>query len=157
MESMAATGIALVTAGLCLRPQPMVESVVEAPAEFRRIELGAGLAIEAATRFDAFARYISGQSNLPWSRHTWLGPYHTIPCDAFPETSFTAVLLCREAPGAPVVSLPGFRGDRVNMLWMMPITAAERELAMERGGRELLRLLSDAGVGWLSLPRQSVA
>jgi hypothetical protein len=150
-----AGGIALATAGICLRPQPVVESAVGDPAEYRRIELGAGLASDAIAYFDPFARYVSGQSNLPWNRRTWLGPYHTIPCDAFPDTSFSAVLLCRSAPGSPALSLPAFRGDPVNMLWMIPITSIERELAIERGGAELMRRLADAGVSWLSRIRRS--
>ena len=149
-------GVALTTVGICLRPQPVVESVVERATEFRRIELGAGLAADASAYFDPFARYLSGQSNLPWTRYTWLGPGHTIPCDAFPDTDFTAVLLCREFQGAPSVSIPPFRGDPVNMLWAVPITRREREVAMERGAAELARLLANAGIAWLTRPRSSV-
>src|SRR5215467_1499981 len=74
----------LVTVGVALRPQPNVEMATEKPDQFRRIELGAVLPghwLEEAVQ--GFGSYISGQSNLPWNKYTWLGPGHTLPCDSW--------------------------------------------------------------------------
>ena len=151
-----AGGVSLTTVGICLRPQPVVEMATDRPEEYRRIELAAGLASDAVGHFQNLARYISGQAGLPWSAYTWLGPGHTIPCDAFPETEVSAVTLVRDFFGLPRVELPSFRGDPVNLLWMIPITAAERDFAIANGGAELTKRLTNAGVSWLSRPRQSV-
>lgn len=149
-------GVALATVGICLRPQPLVEMATESPEEYRRIELGAGIATDAPEHFESYARYLSGQSNLPWAAYSWLGPQHTVPCDAFPGTHFQAVLLSRDAFDSPRLSLPSFRGDPVNVLWVVPITKAEREFAVERGAGELVQRLKNAGVGWLFRARPSV-
>jgi Suppressor of fused protein (SUFU) len=150
-------GLSLVTVGVCLRPQPAVELVTEKPEEYRRVEIGGGLASEAISHFEAFARYIGGQANLPWSVYSWLGPGHTIPCDAFPGTEFTAVVLVRHLSGFPDVKLPPFREEPVNLLWMIPITSTEREYAMRNSGEQLAERLADAGVSWLFRPRKPVA
>ena len=97
--------------------------------------------------------YLSGQTNLPWNRHTWLGEGHTIPCDALSrarqDSAFTAVLLVRRPTGAPVIELPDFRGDPVSLLWAVPITEPERALAMDSGSAALLERLDRAGAGWM--------
>ena len=58
--------IVLVTIGVALRPQPNVEMATETPHQLRRIELGVilpGNWSEEAVQ--GFARYLSGQTNLP--------------------------------------------------------------------------------------------
>ena len=149
-------GVALVTVGLGLRPQPAVEQAMENPTGHRRIELGAALSAAFGEHADMFSRYLSGQCQLPWTKRTWLGPHHTVPCDALPGTGFTAVLLCRTFYGAPLLTLPAFGGDSVNLLWAIPITSAEREFAMANDGAALAGLLEKAGAGWLAGPRAAV-
>jgi hypothetical protein len=141
-------GIAFVTIGVCLRPQPGVERAVENAADLRRIELG--IALSATTsddKLDRAAQYLSAQTNLPWNEFTWLGPGHTIPCDAL--DGFAAVLLTPAPPQAPDLALPAFRGDPVTLLWLLPITEAERRLAVDNGSDALLKRLAKAGHGWV--------
>ena len=147
-----------VTIGVCLRAQPAVEQVSDRPENLRRIELGAAFARQMADRhFMSFAQYISAQSNLPWARITWLGPYHTIPCDAFgPDSQFSAVLLVPQADELPAIKLPEFREDPVNLLWMLPITESERIFAVDKGGEALLEKLKQAGYGVVGQERSSV-
>lgn len=149
-------GVAFTTVGLCLQPQPTVEMATDDPGPYRRIEMGMALASDMAKHFDRSASYLSGQSNLPWTTFSWLGPGHTVPCDALPGTGFSAVLLLHSPPGSPVVSLPAFRGDPVKVLWAVAITEKERALAMEGGSDELVQRLTRAGVGWLTTSRGSV-
>ncbi len=147
----------LVTVGVSLRAQPSIEQYTGAEP-YRRIELGVAQSSEIATKsLMPFARYLSGQSALPWTRLTWLGPYHTIPCDAFgPDSVFTSVLLVPAAEDVPAISLPAFRGDPVSFLWMIPITNSERTFAMDAGGKALLERLKRAGYGAICVERKSV-
>ncbi len=149
-------GTALTTVGVCLRPQPGVELAMGDPAPYRRIELGMAAESVMSGNLSRLAAYLSGQSNLPWTALTWLGPGHTLPCDALPDTGLSAVLLTYAPAGAPVVRLPGFRGDPVNLLWAVGITERERELAVQSGSEALVRRLEGAGIGWLTRRRSTV-
>jgi hypothetical protein len=147
-------GVSVATCGVAIRPQPIVEMAAEDPSAVRRIELG--MAVDDATFTTAgerVMRYVSAQTNLPWSTHTWLGQGHTVPCDAFAEASanraFTAVLLAGRPLGAPSVELPSLRGDPVGLLWAVPITEPEREFAMAHDSSALLERLAAAGFGWM--------
>jgi hypothetical protein len=150
---------ALVTCGVSIRPQPKAE---QAPGEpVRRIELGMAIETSILERNPrAIMGYLSVQAALPWWAVTWLGPGHTVPCDAIPISPngvrFEAVLLLRDPPGAPAVAFPPYRGDPVQLLWMVPITKAERELAMKDGSENLARRLREAGHGWIHRYRDPV-
>lgn len=152
------SAVCLVTVGVCLRAQPKVERYSDRSESLRRIELGAALSPQmAGTQDMPIARYVSAQSNFPWSEFTWLGPYHTISFDAFgADSQFSAVLLVPQADDLPEVVLPVFRDDPVNLLWMVPITEAERAFAVEHGGRQLQEKLRLAGFGAIALERPSV-
>lgn len=149
----------LATVGMCLRAQPCVEQYVEDPVAYRRIELATAQGPELAGRYlMAFASYLSGQTQLPWTGHTWLGPFHTIPCDAFGSTEpFAAVLLAPDPPDLPAVALPPFRGDPVNVLWAVPITESEHHYAQRESARELWAKLTAAGHGAIAAARKPVA
>jgi hypothetical protein len=128
----------LVTVGVALRPQPNVEMLTETPEQLRRIELGAvlpgGWSEEAV---QGFASYISGQSNLPWNKYTWLGPGHTLPCDSWQNPDYKAALLQAGHSGASQIALERFVGDPVNVLWFVPISEEERQVAINQGSERL--------------------
>jgi len=134
-----AAATALVTIGVCIRPQPNVERFVEDPRPRRRIELGAWLPAawpnDAITRF---AGYLSAQSNLPWSRYTWLGPGHTIPCDAWPDARFEYALLT-DRHARVHVNLGEHFEDPVTVLWLLPLTRDEQRRVVESGSDAVLR------------------
>jgi hypothetical protein len=136
--------VVLVTIGVSVRPQPEVEMATEQPELLRRIELGVVLPArwpdDAVTRF---ASYMSGQSGLPWSKYTWLGPGHTIPCDSWQNRSFAFALLQPDHPAAPNPTLEPQFGDPVNVLWLVPNSAAERQTAMDYGGERLTQSLPE--------------
>src|SRR5262249_20849977 len=135
----------LVTVGVALRPQPNVEMATETPGQLRRIELGAvlpGSWSEEAVQ--GFGSYISGQSNLPWHKYTWLGPGHTLPCDLWQNPDLTAALLQHEDSGVSQIALEKFLGDPVNVLWFVPISEEERQVAINQGSESLkLRVPAD--------------
>jgi hypothetical protein len=135
--------------------------VVEHPELHRRIELG--LCLDPAIpdeQLAQLAQYLSAQTGLPWAQYTWLGNGHSVPCELLPENPdgppLTAMLLLQQPAGAPVVGLPTYRGDLVNLLWMVPITEGERQLAIEHGSEVLIKKLAAAGVGWRLQPRAEV-
>ena len=132
----------LITVGVAMRPQPDVERSTESPEQLRRIELGAvlpGSWSEESIR--AFGSYLSGQTNLPWDQYTWLGPGHTLPCDAWQNPKFSMALLQLQHPEVPRVSLDDFLGDPVNVLWFIPISEAERQVAIDKGSQHLVSQL----------------
>jgi hypothetical protein len=153
--------VALATTGVCIQPQPAVEMRYEDPLPYRRIELGIGL--DDALSDEAIkkvASYMSGQTGLPWSRFTFLGHGHSIPSDVAAELSggqLPFVLLVQRTLGAPDVTLPKFRGDPINLLWMIPISEQERQFAQANGSAELIKRLERAGVNWIAtMHRKSV-
>jgi hypothetical protein len=151
-------GVALVTLGVSLRPQPQVDAAFDDPSPHRRIELGTCLSEACASDEDVerMARYISAQTELPWAELTWLGDHHTIPCDSVPGGDFSAMLLVSDAPDAPSLNMPIFRDDHVRMLWLIPISEAERDHAREHGSDALIKLLWESGCTWAYRPRASV-
>lgn len=131
-------GIALVTIGLCLRPQPNVEMYTETPERYRRIELGILVPKDSPDDVvNQCAAYLSAQSSLPWSYYSWLGPGHTLSCDSWMNTDFTAAIFTAEHQRVTKPDLDPFMGDPVNLLWMLPISSSERELAQENGSQSL--------------------
>lgn len=152
----------LVTCGMQLRPQPTVEQYAEDPRPLRRIELALAIADAELNRSpDRIMGWLSGQSKYPWHFYTWLGHLHTMPCDAFPRRflgpAFDAVLLAHDPPGAPPIRFPDFRGDPVRVLWVQPITRAERELAESQGSSVLAGHLAAKGHDFVHRSRRSVA
>jgi hypothetical protein len=152
--------IVLLTLGMSIQLQPRVELSGDVAAPYRRIELGFAFArpMNDETALDMAVAYLSAQTNLPWYGFTWLGHGHTIESDPSPVgNEFVAMLLMKEAPDAPAIDMPTYNGDPISLLWMIPITAAERELAEKQGSEELIKRLRDAQVTYGFKPRASVA
>jgi hypothetical protein len=156
------TAVVLVTLGVSVRPQPTVERYIEDPRSLRRIEMGVAVAREFAEADDSvvtnITRYLAAQANLPWERYVWLGNGHAIACEPHPlGEPFAAMLLLKSPSGAPPVQVPAYRGDPVNLLWMVPVTAAERDVAAADGSGTLLSKLAPQFPLWPARQRASVA
>jgi hypothetical protein len=135
-------GTILMTAGVSIRPQPDVEMAVEDPGPLRRIELGALLPQRWSDKsIKRFGGYLSGQSSLPWSQYTWLGPGHTIPCDAWQNRAYRCAALVPRHPAVPEFDLGEQFGDPVTVLWLIPLTEAERDKAISDGSGKVLASL----------------
>jgi hypothetical protein len=152
----------LVTVGVSLLPQPQVETCMDDPSPFRRIELAG--AIDKNCPVDQvmrFADYLGAQSRYPWTHWSWLGEGHTIPCDAVPEScggeQFPAALLSKRLPATPPIVWPLFREDPINLLWFLPVSAAEREWAMANSTNELIDRLIENHVDVTICRRQGLA
>ncbi|MCB9649986.1 MAG: suppressor of fused domain protein [Deltaproteobacteria bacterium] len=126
-------GVLVLTVGISLLQQPGVEGHADLGA-WRRIELGAylpGSWPEASVK--RFLGYLAAQTNLPWQHSTWLGPGHTVPCDAWKRASFDTTVLVEAHPALAPVRLDEVDKDPVNLLWLLPLTSDERDEAEARG------------------------
>lgn len=143
----------LLTLGVSIRRQPKVELAPEGADASARVEFAMALErdVDELTLRRAMT-YLSAQSSYPWTRYLWLGDGHTTSCDAFPQVGtspgFPAALLTRTPLGAPAVAMPDYRGP-VDLLWLLPITDAERAYAIAEGSPALERRLERAGPTWI--------
>lgn len=149
--------------GMSVRPQPRVELYAEDPLDLCRVELAMAFSPSALSvdGVEDLMRWLGSQTRFPWSVYGWLGPGHTLPCSvAIPSAlgnSFDHVI-CLRAPGGgcPEVALPARGDEPVHPLWLVPITASEREVAVAEGADALVARLKDAGVGWRHQDREPV-
>jgi hypothetical protein len=127
-----------VTGGVSIRPQPGVARAPERPLGPRRIELALALRGEVDDAAQKrLITFLGGRAELPWLRTTWLGHGHTLGCDVIPGGRFTAVMFAEHPAGAPKLVLPEVEGEPVTLLWLIPITTAERALAVAHGSKVL--------------------
>ncbi|CEH28829.1 Suppressor of fused protein (SUFU) [Aneurinibacillus migulanus] len=131
----------VVTVGVSLVPQPVVEQYTEEPEKHRRIELALALpTVLLQQNEQGILQYISGLPNIPWQQITWIGHGHTINSDQFSgDEEFTAILLVQSPEHAPHIPFASYRGDDISLLWMVPITEAEHEYAMQNSSMKLLQ------------------
>jgi hypothetical protein len=145
----------VVTMGLGLLPQPGVPEDAAA-----RIELGLVFRGSDAAQLRSGGSQISGMSGMPWQQFTWFGENHTISCGSLPwcvgGAPAEAVLVSSSLPNVPQLTLPKFRDQRVQVLWLHPISAAEQSLAMEQGTEALLKRLKAARVTGVAASRPTV-
>ncbi len=141
----------LATVGMPLCPQPNVELATDNPSQFRRIEL----AIEVAADMDEslvqkIIENISSLAAYPWRQLSWFGHGHTCQFTNVFGNVDSAILICDDQlkiarqdgserdslksfcedpkqPSPLPPRLPPHRGDRVNLLWLFPLTSEQRE------------------------------
>ncbi|MVP02434.1 suppressor of fused domain protein [Paenibacillus lutrae] len=147
VKTKARDGIVYVfTIGASIAPQPKVELYSETPEQLRRFELAFAIEEEWLSRNEMkLLQYISAQTNLPWSHMTFLAEGHTIPCEEISsiDSAFDYVLMTRPAD-APQMDYPNLTNERVNVLWLVPITAAERRHAEEFSSEDLMKRAGSA-------------
>lgn len=147
----------LLTLGVALRPQPMVEMYTEHPNTMNRIELGFMTSSALKNQeLDELIQWMSTQAQLPWEQITWLGEGHTIHCDVFEKKDFEAMLLTTKLSTFPKIRLPELLGSDINILWMVPITEDEKDFAIDHGSQKLIDKLEALGSNILSLVRKEV-
>lgn len=128
-------GEALVTMGLSIRPQPLVELVAEDPSRIRRVELG--VALPSGSGDDGVSKYGSilvGLADMPWTRFLPLAEGVALMTGEIPGTPYTGITLLPASSFGPRVSLPNWEGDPVSLLWLVPLRADEME-EMKKSGK----------------------
>lgn len=138
-----AEGTYLLTLGISLRPQPVVEMYYDEPQDFRRFEFAACISREVKEEtMMKIASYLSAQSSLPWHQFTFFAHGHTIVCDAFADDEalrdFTSLLLVDSPASAPELNPPRMGVEKVSLLWIVPLTSAERQVAEDEGCKVIL-------------------
>lgn len=134
----------LATIGISLCPQPMVETVFESASHFRRFELIACFDENLPDSLvEAFGRYLGGQSELPWSQHTFLAHGHSVSCDLLLKSQqlpdFSSLLLAsQDKLNVTPIELPEIQGDPINLLWTVPVFENERKFIQETNNFSLL-------------------
>ena len=130
------------TLGLSALCQPEIERYFEEDdyLDFRRIELSFACTdnFKNSSEHMKLLSYMSAQTTLPWRALTWLGNGHTIPCNAI--DGFSAVLLLNSNVYNDIDNpvYKNFLGERINNLWLVPLTSAEYEFAQSNSSEELL-------------------
>ena len=131
-----------ITAGVSLLPMPQVEQYSQEEAsDFRRIELGFAASEAQSDICMKMYSYISAISGIPWREISFLGHGHTIPCDAIEGFSAVWLLNSRLLPQTAAPSYPDFMGDKINLLWLVPLKEEEFRKLKEIGTEEALKLL----------------
>jgi hypothetical protein len=132
----------LISGGMSILHQPAVN--YDGPNS--RVEVA--VALSRNEDVEHFARCLSGMASFPWRELTWLGHGHTLSLVPIhgSKAVFNAALLVKEPEGIPRVSLSTPNGHPVSILWVVPITEAEREFAKVYGSAELLTTLKEHGV-----------
>lgn len=133
-----------ITAGVSLIPMPNIE--LYDPDEFRtdrRTELGFAAAAVHEELCSQMYSYLSALSAYPWRENTFLAHGHTIPFRQI--AGFAAVLLVNPklVPELECPEYEPFRGDAVNLLWVVPITNEVYRFAQEHDINDTLQACGD--------------
>ena len=131
-----------ITVGVSLLPMPQVEQYFqEETSDFRRIELGFAASEEQKDICMKMYSYIAAVSRIPWQEISFLGHGHTIPCDAIEGFSAVWLLDSRLLPQIAAPVYPDFMGDKINLLWLVPLREDEFRKLKEIGTGDALKLL----------------
>ena len=151
-----------ITVGVSLFCLPKVDHYFDDPSPYRRIELAAAVDRQCPEAdVERVGQYLSAQARYPWNHFVPLGQGHTMPCDSIPSMfdlkRFDSVLFSQTMPGTPQLQLPDFRGDRTNVLWLVPISQRERDFAQKAGSGVLEQQLIRAGTTVVMRARKELA
>ena len=130
----------LFTLGMGVLAMPTVEMCTQNPSEYRRCELAMGItpAIWKKDR-DQILAYMSGISDIPWNYTTFLADGHTVLFDIKPyQTHFSNAMLLDGEINFSEKMFNNFRGDKLNVLWIVPITKVQQEYAEENGNEDFM-------------------
>ena len=110
--------------GMSMRPQPGTEMAVEHPSQYRRIEMALMIPTEKLVHeLQDVLKQFSGLVAWPWDGFTWFGEGHTCEISALADVIAehpTTMQFSKTPPaGIPEIQLPAFRGDPVNLLWLV--------------------------------------
>lgn len=136
-----------ITAGVSLLPMPTVELYYQEGAnDFRRIELGFAANCQWQEECNKMYSFLSSLSALPWREISFLGHGHTIPCDVIENYSAVWLLDARIVDALEAPNYPEFRGEKVNLLWVVPVKQELWERIIEVGTDEVLSQMDVAQI-----------
>lgn len=133
-----------ITAGVSLIPMPNVEMVYgDGFREYRRMELGFAVTAENEGLCNSAFSFMSGLSAFPWREDTFLAHGHTVPINFI--KGFEAVLFIdpKKLSGVETPDYKKCMGEKINLLWIVPITGEEYRFITEHDVDENLSYARD--------------
>ena len=129
-----------ITLGVSMIPMPRVEmNYGDEYRMFRRMELGFACDEKYEDIVKTVYTAMSSIASFPWLEQTFLGHGHTIPYHGIPGYDYFLFLNAAEMKDVPSPTYEDFIGDRINLLWMKPITEKEYQTIVEQGAEQYLK------------------
>lgn len=133
-----------ISLGVSKFPMPKIElTFADSSPKFCRTELGYAVTENHAPLCEMLTSTISSAANIPWEEISWLGHGHSF--DFTNIKGFSAIILINafQVEGLEAPKYPGFFGSKINLMWLVPITAEELNFLRENGIEKLLKLCRD--------------
>ena len=123
-----------ITLGVSMIPMPNVDSEYgDDYRDYRRIELGFACNERHKLLLMAFVSTMSGLADYPWQYLTFFGHGHTVPCNKIEGFDYLLFLNDRLLGTMDSPKYHTFMADKVNLLWLVPITQKEQAFIVENG------------------------
>lgn len=129
------------TLGMSLLRQPMTECFyMEKTDDFTRVELGFSCSAEQEKAFMSVLQRMASSATLPWAQITSLGHGHTITLKGV--SGFPAAWLINDnlLPEGNSPEYEPVYGERVNLLWLVPITQEQYDYLREYDMEKIFKL-----------------
>ncbi|MGV3719284.1 MAG: suppressor of fused domain protein [Actinomycetota bacterium] len=149
------------TVGMSGQPLPQVEMYTREPWKHQFLEL----AIATEGECEWAPGVLSALMAHPWKDVTWYGDGHSFGWESVrwrnggpfnmlfsaspPPDARDAAQRGKSSPAPNLSGLTSWKGAPVIFLWVLPVSVADRELAIEEGSQALLRRLEAARRGWV--------
>ncbi len=131
------------TAGVSLMCMPQVEMYYEEPADYRRVEFGFAAAEIHKPLLQKMGSFLSALAKFPWQEQSFFGHGHTIRCGSLKGFSAVWFLNANVLPQLSSPVYPRIMGERVNLLWAVPVTAEEYQWLQEHSVEDALQKCRD--------------
>ncbi len=129
-----------ITLGVSMIPMPKVEMYYgDEYQDYRRIELGFACSERHEPLLNNMYSTLSSLAAYPWDHVTFFGHGHTVPFKNIKGMDYLLLLNARMLPEAVSPEYKDFMGEKVNLLWVKPITAAEQKEIADKGVDEYLK------------------
>lgn len=135
-----------VSVGMGILAQPVCELYLQDFKNHDRIELAFAIDRNETSVKDIsedMYRLISGISEFPWAHETFFAHGHTNVFDFVEGFAAFAFISGRSYDGPPTLDHEEFSGSNIDTLWLVPLTKAEYDFAVEHSTAELLKHAKD--------------
>lgn len=136
-----------ITLGVSAFRQPWVESFYqENTKDFARMEVGFACQKQMEPIFMTVLKAISGGAAMPWRKITSLGHGHTLKLNDGGEFAALLFLNANLLQGSCTPKYSDSFGERVNLLWAVPITAEDYEFLLQFDMPKIFNLTFDENI-----------
>ncbi|MBO4408693.1 MAG: suppressor of fused domain protein [Clostridiales bacterium] len=129
-----------ITLGVSMIPMPKVEMYYhEDYKDYRRMELGFACSERHEPLAKNFYSTISSLAAYPWRNLTFFGHGHTVPFRNIKGMDYLLFLNSGMLSGIEAPVYDDFMDEKINLLWVKPITADEQKEIADNGIEEYLK------------------